>query len=158
MWKDGILRYIADRSYKHASRGIKRVLVTDKTKGETAGQIVDGIVPSDTAAAADDPLHFEGDVYVVVGPQTYSSAVLFSNVVQDYQFGKVAGVGDAARTRQSGGTRNLTLPHSGLTLAYPRLVLTRPSGKAGAEFMHPDLPLADDPLRPRAIIEDLLER
>jgi hypothetical protein len=158
MWKDGILRYIADRPYKHASRGIKRVLRTDPSKGEVAGQIVDGVVPSDTNPVTNEPRRFGGDVYVLVGPQTYSSAVLFSNVVQDYGFAKVAGTGGAARTRQSGGTRSLTLPNSGLALSYPRLVLTRPSGKVEPELLQPDIPLADDPLHPRAAIDALLTR
>lgn len=156
MWKDGILRYIADRPYKHASRAIKRVLEADPRKGEVAGQIVDGVVPSDTKPVADEPLRFGGSVYVLVGPQTYSSAVLFSNVVQDYGFAKVAGVGSAVRTRQSGGTRSLKLPNTGLVLSYPRFVLTRPSEKVEPLLLEPDMPLADDPLRPRAAVEALL--
>lgn len=156
MWKEGILRYIADRPYKHASRGIKRVLEADPSKGEVAGQIVDGLVPSDTKPVTDEPLRFGGSVYVLVGPQTYSSAVLFSNVVQDYGFAKVAGVGGAVRTRQSGGTRSLTLPNTGLVLSYPRFVLARPSGKVEPLLLQPDLPLTDDPLRPRAAIDALM--
>lgn len=156
MWKDGILRYIADRPYKQGSHYIKRVLETDPGKGEVAGQIVAGTIGSETRPLPEEPLRFDGDVSVLVGPQTYSSAVLFSNVVQDYGFAQLAGVGGAVRTRQSGGTRSLTLPNSGLVLSYPRFVLTRPSGKAEPLLLQPDVPLADDPLRPRAAIEALL--
>jgi Peptidase family S41 len=156
MWKDGILRYIADRPYKHASRGVKRVVQPDPAKGEVAGQIVDGIVPADTVPPADEPLRFGGKVYVLIGSQTYSSAVLFSNVMQDYGFGTLVGVDGAVRSRQSGGTRSLVLPNTGLVLTYPRFVLTRPSGQAEPSLLTPDVPMADDLLRPRLLVDAVL--
>jgi Peptidase family S41 len=158
MWKAGILHYIADRPYKHAAEAIKRVHVTDPAKGEVAGQIVSGIIPSDTPAAIDEPLKFDGQVYVLAGPNTYSSAVLFSNVVQDYKFAALAGTGGAVRARQSGGTRSITLPATGLVLVYPRFVLTRPSGGSEPHWVSPEILVADDPLHPRAAVDALLAR
>lgn len=157
MWKEGILRYIADRPYKHGSRYTKRVLESHRNEGEVAGQIITGVIASETQPARDEPLRFGGDVHVLVGPLTYSSALLFSNVVQDYGFAKVAGVGDSARTWQSGGVQNLTLPNTGLVLSFPRFVLARPSGEVEPLLFRPDVRLADDPLRPRAAIDALLE-
>lgn len=87
---------------------------------------------------------------------TYSSAVLFSNVVQDYGFARVAGIGGAARTWQSGGVQSLVLPNTGLELSFPRFVLARPSGAAEPRLLQPDLPLADDPLHPHAAVDALL--
>ena len=158
MWKDGILRYIADRPYRQGSRYIKRVLEASRKEGEITGQIVTGTIGSATQPAPDEPLRFDGDVHVLVGPLTYSSAVLFSNVVQDYRFGAVAGTGGAVRTRQSGGVQSLPLPNTGLVLSYPRFVLDRPSGAAEPWLLRPDVPLADDPLHPRAAVDALLAR
>ncbi|WP_161494994.1 S41 family peptidase [Caulobacter sp. BP25] len=155
MWRDGLLRYIADRPYKHGSGYIKRVL-QPRAPGEVAGAIVSGEIETATEPPTDEPLRFKGQVYVLVGPLTYSSAVLFSNVVQDYGFAKVAGVGGAVRTRQSGGVQTLRLPNTGLLLFYPRFVLDRPSGAAKPVYIEPDLSVPDDPLNKHAAVEALL--
>jgi len=155
MWRDGLLRYIADRPYKHGSRYIKRVL-QPQAPGEIAGEVVSGVIETAATPPADEPLRFTGQVYVLVGPLTYSSAVLFSNVVQDYGFAKVAGVGGAVRARQSGGVQSLRLPNTGLLLFYPRFVLDRPSGTATTTYIEPDLPVPDDPLHQQAAVDALL--
>lgn len=153
-WRDGILRYIADRPYKHGSRYVKRVL--QPQAGESAGDLVAGLIESEVKPSASEPLRFKGQLYVLIGPQTYSSAILFSNVVQDYGFGKVAGVGGAVRTRQSGGVRSLRLPNTGLVLYYPRFVLDRPSGAGKPVYVEPDLRAPDDLLDENAAANALL--
>lgn len=129
MWKDGILRYIATRPYRHGSNYVKR---------EPTGAVTKGAIETATQPVADEPLRFAGKVSVLVGPLTYSSAVLFSNVVRDYRFGTLVGTGDAVRTRQSGGVRNVTLPNTGLVLSYPRFVLDPPSGRRAPAYLQPD--------------------
>lgn len=156
MWKEGILRYIADRPYKIGSLGTKRVLEPYRDEGEVTGQIVTATIKSEIRPAPDEPLRFAGEVSVLVGPLTYSSAVLFSNVVQDYRFGTLAGVGGAVRTRQSGSVQTLVLPGTELVLSYPRFLLTRPSGATAPPLLQPDRLLAEDPLRPRAAVDALL--
>ncbi|PPT68965.1 S41 family peptidase [Xanthomonas arboricola] len=155
MWRDGILRYIADQPFRHGSHYIKRVLTPGP--GELAGQLVEGTIESVTEPATAEPAHFTGDVNVLVGPLTYSSAVLFSNVIQDYRFGHVVGVGKSVRTRQTGGVKTLILPNTGLLLSYPRFVLDRPSGARRPKWLTPDRKIADDPLNPEAPIDVLLE-
>lgn len=129
MWKDGILRYIATRPYKHGSTYIKR---------ERNGAVTEGAIETATQPVTDEPLQFAGNVTVLIGPFTYSSAVLFSNVVRDYGFGTLAGTGNAARTRQSGGVQTVKLPNTGLVLAYPRFVLDPPSGARSPTYLQPD--------------------
>lgn len=131
MWKDGILRYIATRPYKQGSTYLKR---------ERTGSVTAGTIETPTQPVADDPLHFTGKVTALIGPLTYSSAVLFSNVVRDYGFGTLAGTGGAARTRQSGGVQSVKLPNTGLVLSYPRFVLDPPSGSRGPTYLQPDHP------------------
>lgn len=128
MWKDGILRYIATRPYKQGSTYLKR---------EARGTVSAGSIESATEPVVDEPLHFGGKLTVEIGPLTYSSAVLFANVVRDYRFGVLAGVGGAARTRQSGGVRSVTLPNTGLTLSYPRFVLDPPAGSGVPKLLQP---------------------
>lgn len=156
MWKEGILRYLADRPYRHGSTGTKRVLEPYRDEGEVVGQVVEARIETATEPPADEPLRFRGGVTLLIGPLTYSSAVLFANTVQDHRFAKLAGVGGAVRSRQSGGVQALRLPASGLTLSVPRFVLDRPSGRPG--LLQPDRPLADDPLDPDAMVRRALEQ
>jgi hypothetical protein len=128
MWKDGILRYIATRPYKQGSTYVKR---------ERTGAVTEGMIETATQPVADEPLQFAGNVTVLIGPFTYSSAVLFGNVVRDYGFGTLAGTGNAARTRQSGGVQSVTLPNTGLILSYPRFVLDPPSGARSPAYLRP---------------------
>ena len=126
MWKDGILRYIATRPYRHGSDFVKR---------ERSGEIARGSIETMTEAVSDEPLRFSGKVTVLIGPLTYSSAVLFSNVIRDYGFGELVGTGSAARTRQTGGVQSVKLPNTGLILSYPRFVLSPPSGETSSQFL-----------------------
>lgn len=129
MWKQGILHYIATRPYRHGSTYIKR---------ERSGAVTKGMIETPKQPVADEPSHFSGKVTVQIGPETYSSAVLFANVVRDYGFGSLAGTGNAARTRQSGGVQSVNLPNSGLVLSYPRFVLDPPSGAKAPAILQPD--------------------
>ena len=131
MWKDGILRYIATQPYKHGSTYVKR---------EQTGAVTKGAIETATQPFTNEPLHFAGNVTVLIGPFTYSSAVLFSNVVRDYRFGTLVGTGNAARTRQSGGVQSVKLPNTGLILSYPRFVLDPPSGARSPTYLQPEAP------------------
>ena len=157
MWRDGILRYIADRPFRSGSRYIKRVLEAYRDEDEVTGELVRGEIET-FVQPRDEPLRFTGSVHVLVGPRTYSSAVLFANVAQDFRFATLVGVGGAVRARQSGSVQTATLPNSGLVLSYPRFILDRPSGRREPPFVEPDIAIADDPLRPRAAVETLLTR
>jgi len=83
---------------------------------------------------------------------TYSSAVLFSNVMQDFKFGQLVGTGGYARARQSGGIQFRTLPNTGLSLVLPRMIPERPAGKDAPPLVQPDIALPDDPFDRRTLI------
>jgi C-terminal processing protease CtpA/Prc len=156
MWMQGILRYIADKPYRWASRYEKKVTPGHVDAGQKVGDIVHGSIDRMIQPQLDDPLHYRGKVYLLVGRQTYSSAVLFSNTVQDFKFGTIAGQGGIVRTAQSGGIQSFTLPNSGLAVTAPRFILTRPSGETTPTFVEPDVSVTDDPLRPMAAVEEVL--
>ena len=128
MWIEGVMPYLATKPYRTGSTYRKRVVVANPEKGEVVGSVVDGAIDTWYPAQPDNPLRFHGKVFVLVGPGTYSSAVVFSNVMQDFGFAELAGVGDSVRANLSGGVRRTTLTHSGLIVAAPRFTLNRPSG------------------------------
>ncbi len=145
MWIEGVLPYLANKPYRWASRYRKRVVVADPAKHEAVGDIVDGEIETWIPAQTRNPLRFHGRVYVLVGSATYSSAVVFSNVVRDFNFGTIAGAGNSVRTVQTGGTRRTTLPNCGLIVVAPRFVLWRPSGATTPVLLTPDINVQDVP-------------
>lgn len=112
MWLDGLMPYLASKPYRTGST---------YTKKDGNGEIQTWRQPQP------DKL-YNGKVMLVIGPSTYSSAILFANVMQDFGFGTLTGTGNAARRTQSGGIRKYTLPNSGLVLWVPRFVLDPPAG------------------------------
>jgi hypothetical protein len=157
LWKNGILRYIADKPFRNGSSYVKKVLEGRAGPGEKVGDIVTGNVDSWVQPEPAHPLHFGGKVFVLVGDLTYSSAILFSNTVQDYGFARLVGAAGYAYVRQTGGTQKQhVLPNTGLEVVVPRFVLDRPSGKREPALLQPDIVLADDPYDRDALLNALL--
>lgn len=156
LWLQGLLPYIADRPYRWASRYTKKVIRADPSKHERLGEVLSGPVETWSAPRTADPLHFDGKVYVLVGRGTYSSAVLFADTMQDFRFGTLLGEGASARSTQTGGVQKIVLPHTGLALWVPRLLLVRPSAAATPTMLTPDIAIDDDPLRPDAMVQAAL--
>jgi C-terminal processing protease CtpA/Prc len=156
IWKQGILPYIADKAWKHGSDYKVKILAGREDEGETAGDVVSGVLTNMTAADINNPLKFTGDVSVLVGPYTYSSSILFMNVIQDYEFGKLVGDKTGGKSGQTGGTQHLTLTHSNLHSVVPRFLLTRPKGGRNLELVTLDTIIKYDPMKPTQLIEKLL--
>jgi C-terminal processing protease CtpA/Prc len=157
MWKTGILAYIADKPYRNASSYVKMVIAGRQGGTEKVGDVVHGFGDTWVAPELDNPLRFSGKTYVLVGRLTYSSAVLFSNVVQDFGFAQLVGAGGYARTRQTGGVQNIILPNTGLEITIPRFVVDRPSGEREPALVHPDIVLPDSPFDRRMTVNALLD-
>lgn len=157
-WKQGLLPYIATQPYRHTSSYVKKVIPGRASGSERVGDIVRATHESWHQPEPGNPLRFKGKVYVLVGTMTYSSAVLFSNVMQDFKFGQLVGTGGYARARQSGGIQFRTLPNTGLSLVLPRFILERPAGRDAPLMVQPDIVLQDDPFNRRALVDALLQR
>lgn len=157
MWKDGVLAYIADKPFRNGSSYVKKVIAGRASGSEKVGDVVHGFVDSWVEPDPGNPLHFPGKTYVLVGRMTYSSAVLFSNVVQDFGFAQLVGAGGYAHTRQTGGVQNIELPNTHLRITIPRFVVDRPSGEREPALIHPDILLPDSPLDRMVTVNALLE-
>jgi len=123
LWLDGLMPYLASERYRTGStwRGFERA---------SPDRVSEGEISTWRAPQSDNPLRFTGRVLVRIDPGSYSSAILFANVMRDFGFATLVGAGGAARRSQSGGTRDVKLPHSGLLLTLPRFILDPPAGKA----------------------------
>jgi C-terminal processing protease CtpA/Prc len=157
MWKVGLVPYIADQPFRNGSSYLKKVIAGRASASEKVGDVVPGFGDTWVEPGLNDPLHFAGKTYVLVGRLTYSSAVLFSNVMQDFGFAQLVGAGGYARTRQTGGVVNVALPNTGLNVTIPRFVLDRPSGEREPALVHPDIVLPDSPFDRMVTVKALLE-
>ncbi len=96
---------------------------------------------------------FEGRVHVLVNRHTYSNAVSVAAIVQDYGFGRVLGEETSDLASTLGAMEHFTLPHTGLTVGFPKARILRPSGDPAPRGVVPDVILArpviegaDDPM------------
>ena len=154
VWYEGVMPYIATKPYRNGSTYVLKIIEGRAKESQKVGDVVHGAQETVYQPQLDNPLRFRGRVYVLISPRTYSSAVLFSTAVQDNGFGTLVGVGGGARSTQSGGTQNIKLPHTQMSVVVPRFVLTRASGRGG--LLQPDLLVVGDPFRPMAAIESIL--
>jgi len=140
LWLEGLMPYLATQPYRTGSSYVKRVVEANAERGEAVGQVVHGAIETWHAPQSGHPLLFKGKVYVRIGPSTYSSAVLFANVMHDFGFGTLVGEGGTVRRAQSGGVRKWTLPHSQLAVWAPRFVLQPPVPAASQLMLESERP------------------
>jgi len=156
MWKRGIMPYIADKSWRFASKYKKKVIAGRESDTEKLGDVILGEVDSMVPVDADNPHKFNGKVSILIGPYTYSSSILFTNTVQDHSFGKLVGTTSGGKSGQTGGTQIFNFPHSKLIGASPRFMLERPNGGRQLELVSPDITIDYDPTQPEQLIEKLI--
>ncbi|MBS3798968.1 S41 family peptidase [Pseudoalteromonas sp. BDTF-M6] len=138
MWKKGLLTYIADKPYRHTSFYQKKVIAAHQDEGEKIGDVVSRQYEKYERSDVSNPLHFSGKVSVIIGVQTYSSAILFANTVQDHEFGRLVGAPTGGYSWQTGGIQFFTLPNSNLRAVSPRFYLVRPSGRGLNQVVKPN--------------------
>ena len=154
VWIEGIMPYIATRSFSNGSTYRLKIIEGRQKEGQESAMSYAAARKHNTRRNSTTRCVSRARCTYLISPRTYSSAVLFSTVVQDRGFGTLAGTGGGARSTQSGGTQNIKLPNTQMTMVVPRFVLTRGSGGEG--LLQPDLMVADDPFRPMAAVETLM--
>ena len=82
---------------------------------------------------------FEGNVYVLVDRHSYSNAVTFAAMVQDYGFGTIIGEETADLATTYGAMESFTLPNSGVSVGFPKAHIIRPNGDESVRGVVPDI-------------------
>lgn len=82
---------------------------------------------------------FEGDVYVLVDRHSYSNAVTFAAMVQDYRFGTIIGEETADLATTYGAMESFTLPNSRVSVGFPKAYIIRPNGDVTVRGVVPDI-------------------
>lgn len=113
-------------------------------KGE-AGELVALDMRFDVAPARESR-RFPGKVYLMIGPYTYSAAIVMATAVQDCGVGTVIGEPTAGFANQTGQIFFFDLPNTRIRAFAPTRLLYRPNGERRTDVVRPDhvLPIAAD--------------
>jgi C-terminal processing protease CtpA/Prc len=82
---------------------------------------------------------FRGDLYVLIGPATYSSAIMLASAVKDHRLGVLVGEETAGTATLYGDACPFTLPHTGLQGFVSHKWFLRPSGVDDGRGVLPDV-------------------
>lgn len=147
--------YIASKPWRSGSTYKVKILRGQGSDKHAVGDVVNGEVESFEQVNSDLPNKFRGEVVILVDGFSYSSSILFLNVVQDFCFGSVAGDAIGGKVGQTGGTQQLILNSSGLKAVSPRFILNKPKGGNGLDLVNIDLPVNYDITEPEELITQL---
>lgn len=151
-WMNGILKYIANKPYRWGSTYKKKIIAQYRDSGEVVGTIKTGEIDTLILPIKNVPNKFNGLISVLIGPYTYSSAILFANTVQDYKFGELVGEPTGGKSGQTGAIQFSTMPNTGLPMIAPRFYLLRPKGGNQKQPVMPDTLIEYNKLLPDEII------
>jgi hypothetical protein len=156
-----LLGYIADEPFRHFAR--YDLKVSRQVKRQFKGQIP-GVIrwlpiqylfargraiwgaPEGTTIAIDGEFvepheperRFHGEVLVLVGPETFSTASDFASVVQDFEFATLIGEETGGLMCGFGDTHLFRLPQSRLEVSVSFKEFVRPSESCGERGVVPD--------------------
>lgn len=136
-----LTQYIASKRFRLVSR------MTEKLNEDNRGLFNYKGLPGDMLSNEWDDYHspknsphrFTGEVIVLVGPATYSAAIVFATAVKDHQFGVLAGQSTGGYANQSAQGNLFNLPHSQLRAYVATRLLVRPDGDAKVSVVVPDI-------------------
>jgi len=100
------------------------------------GDIV--VVKSDPEKPKENPLRFTGQVYLLIGPKTFSSAVGFAGAMKDYKLGTVIGEETGGLATSYGAFYPFDLPNTRLWVFVSHKRIFRPSGEDDGRGVLPD--------------------
>lgn len=101
---------------------------------------------------------FEGKVIVIIGPETFSSAIMFATLVQDNDMAKLAGEPPVnGHPTHFGEMYSTTLPNSRLELRFGVKEWVRPAGRGEENKLLPDIPYKLPTNKDRMVIVQQLE-
>lgn len=156
IWIDGILPYIADKTWRTGSKNKFRVLKGRASEDRKVGDIIES---ENSFREVDTSVKkFTGEVSVLISAFTYSSSILFANVIQDHQFGQLVGEATGGKSGQTGGTKALTLTNSKLKVVSPFFYLERPKGGDNHNPVEPDVVINYDKTIPVQLVNKLVNQ
>ncbi|MGA0559879.1 S41 family peptidase [Larkinella sp. VNQ87] len=145
-----IIKHISQKPYKSYSMSWKRSeaylakLTSWGFRDETYQKAAPGELlhfPSGTVIPGQVSSPFDGEVVVIIGPGTFSSAILFATLVQDNKIALLAGESPVnGHPTHFGEMYSTILPNSQLELRFGVKEWVRPAGRDKINKLVPDIP------------------
>ena len=138
---DRLLNYLTSERYTPISAVRARVTEANLAQipGAKPGDVVEMPFAQWVEPESSLEHRFDGAVIVLIGPATYSQAIVFSATVQDYKIGLIAGEETAGKANQTAQVQHFELPNTGFRVRAPLYVLTRSSGLKTDGGVIPDI-------------------
>lgn len=160
-WQLGIAPYVADKSFLFLSgfkiRMTERNIRLGPFKGEL-GTIVEGSYDDLVKVEEQNDLRIPGKAYLLMGPLSYSSTVLFLTAFQDSDQALIAGESSGARSCTTGRIHSFSFGGSQLELTMPTAIFTRPAGQDLCKKpIQPDILISDEPSDPDIAVKRLAD-
>jgi C-terminal processing protease CtpA/Prc len=155
-WQQALMEHITTTPYVQVSAYAVRVTAENARAGESAGDIRHTAYDKRFTPTPDNPLRFTGPVYILVGPYSYSSTIQFAVAAQDFGVARIAGEETGGLACQTGKTRLIAMPKTGLTAVSPIIAFTRPSGQGCRRGVVPDVPVPFDDADPDKALRELI--
>lgn len=102
-----------------------------------------------------EPKRFHGRVVVLVNRYSYSQATVTAAMIQDYGLGTVIGEATADLPTTYGSIHQFNLPHTGISVNYPKALIVRPNGDTRFMGTVPDIVVPVDAFSTR---DDILQK
>ncbi|MEE2526348.1 S41 family peptidase [Hyphobacterium sp. HN65] len=143
MLSDALFAYITTQRYTPLSAVTARITPENQARipGSEIGQVVSLPFAQWVEPPAELENRFNGETVILVGPGTYSQAIVMAATAQDFNIAPIAGPGTEGRANSTGQVQVHTLEHSGLEAAAPIYIFIRPNGDTSGAPVQPDIPL-----------------
>ncbi len=156
LWEQDLADHFTTKPYAQLSHYVTRVTRDNAGPGDVIGTIQSADFTKRFTPPPLDPVRFDGPVYILDGPYSYSAAIQFIVASQDFHLAKIAGEETAALSCQTGQIKRIDLPWTGLAAATPITAYTRPSGESCKRGVIPDVPIAIDEVEPDKTLNALV--
>ncbi|HEY3949662.1 S41 family peptidase [Phenylobacterium sp.] len=158
LWQQDLVNHFTTKPYVQLSHYVTRVTKDNAGPNDVVGSIQSSDYDKRFTPPPVDPIRFDGPVYILGGPYSYSATIQFLVAAQDFGLAKIAGEETAAFSCQTGQVKRIDLPRTGLSASSPVIAYTRPSGRGCRRGVIPDVPIPLNEMRPEAAVSALAAR
>jgi C-terminal processing protease CtpA/Prc len=156
LWQQDLVNHFTTKPYVQLSHYVTRITNANADPGDVIGAIKSEDYAKRFTPPPDDPIRFEGPVYILDGAYSYSAAIQFIVAAQDFGLAKIAGEETAALSCQTGQVKRIELPWTGLSASTPIIAYTRPSGHGCERGVLPDVAIAINEVQPDEALNALV--
>ena len=138
---DLLLSYLTENKYSPTSKVTARI--TDQNISRIPhAKLGDTItLPFEQWKKPENNTVFKGDIYVVISERTYSQAIVFSNIIQDFNIAKLVGKETGGKSNQTGQVQTVVLPNSKFKVISPIYIFYSYGNPNSRKGVIPDIEL-----------------